>query len=175
MYWFKVPLGGVAYPEGFRNFLQPALLNPRITKIRFVLDATNPTVRRLWHDNVLPLIQAWASRESRSIQLEQPDDDCGRLVAPGLPPTTLAWIFADLSTEFTPCFKLLVPDPDTDQASESEAQVFLSTASRAVRSKDGSLHSVRIPDAILRVTASEDDSLLYALNTVANQWDSLFM
>ena len=37
------------------------------------------------------------------------------------------------------------------------------------------LHAVRIPDAILRVKATEDDSLLYALNTVANQWDSLFL
>lgn len=174
MYWFKVPLGGIAYPEGFRNFLQPALLNPRITKIRFVLDSTNATVRRLWYDNVLPLIQIWASRESRSIKLEQQDDDCGRLLDAGPPPKALAWIFADLSMEFTPCFKLLVPDLDTDDATESEAQVFLSTASRAVRSKDGTLSSVRIPDAILRVRASEDDSLLYALNTVANQWGSLF-
>ena len=32
MYWFRVPLGGISYPEGFRNFLQPALENPRITK-----------------------------------------------------------------------------------------------------------------------------------------------
>ncbi len=176
MYWFKVPLGGLTYPEGFRNFLQPALTNPRITKIRFVLESTAPTIRRLWYETVLPLVQAWAAQENRSFLLEQHENDAGRLVEAGPPLSkTLAWIFVDLSMEFTPCFKLLCPDPDTNTASESDAQVFLSTASRAVRSKDGALHTVRIPDAILRVKAAEDDSLLYALNTVANQWDSLFL
>lgn len=34
--------------------------------------------------------------------------------------------------------------------------------------------TVRIPDAILRVRAHENDSLVHALNSVANQWDSLF-
>src|SRR3954451_16457643 len=32
MYWFRVPLGGLSYPEGFRHFLQPALENDRIGK-----------------------------------------------------------------------------------------------------------------------------------------------
>jgi class 3 adenylate cyclase len=175
MYWFKVPLGGLTYPEGFRNFLQPALTNPGITKIRFVLDSTAPTIRRIWYETVLPLTQAWATQENRSFVLEQPDADSGKFFEAGPPPKTLAWIFVDLSMEFSPCFKLFCPDPDTNRASESEAQVFLSTASRTVRFKDGALHAVRIPDAILRVKASEDDSLLYALNTVANQWDSLFL
>ena len=44
MYWFRVPLGGVCYPEGFRNFLQPALENPQITKIRFMLNSAAPRV-----------------------------------------------------------------------------------------------------------------------------------
>jgi class 3 adenylate cyclase len=174
MYWFKVPLGGLTYPEGFRNFLQPALMNPRIAKIRFVLDSTAPPIRRIWHESVLPLAQAWAAKENRAFVLEQQDEDCGRFFEAGPAGKTLAWIFTDLSMEFTPCFKLFCPDPDTDHASEPEAQVFLSTASRSVRFKDGSLHTVRIPDAILRVKATEDDSLIYALNTVANQWDSLF-
>jgi class 3 adenylate cyclase len=175
MYWFKVPLGGLSYPEGFRNFLQPALANPLITKIRFVLDASNPTIHRIWYETVLPLAQAWAAQEKRDFQLEQPDDHSGRFHEAGPPSKTLAWIVVDLSVEFSPCFKLLCPDPDTNQASQSEAQVFLSTASRTVRFKDGTLQTVRIPDAILRVKATEDDSLLYALNTVANQWDSLFL
>jgi len=175
MYWFKVPLGGLSYPEGFRNFLQPALANPLITKIRFVLDASNPTIRRIWYETVLPLAQSWAAQEARDFQLEQPDDHSGRFYEAGPPSKTLAWIVVDLSMEFSPCFKLLCPDPDTNQASESEAQVFLSTSSRTVRLKDGALYTVRIPDAILRVKATEDDSLLYALNTVANQWDSLFL
>lgn len=174
MYWFKVPLGGLSYPEGFRNFLQPALANPQIAKIRFVLDAAAPAVRRIWNETVLPLVQAWGKQENVNLLLDQRDDDAGSLVAEGPPAKALAWIFVDLSTEFSPCFKLLVPDPDTDQHSESEAQIFLSTATRTVRFGDGTLHTVRIPDAILRVKATEDDSLLHALNTVANQWDSLF-
>jgi class 3 adenylate cyclase len=175
MYWFKVPLGGLSYPEGFRNFLQPALMNPRIPKIRFVLDKTSLAIRRIWHETVLPLAQAWAAHEHRGFQLEQHDEDSGRFIETGPPPKTLAWVFVDLSMEFTPCFKLFCPDPDSDHASESEAQVFLSTASRALRFRDGTLHTVRIPDAILRVKASEEDSLLHALNSVANQWDSLFV
>jgi class 3 adenylate cyclase len=174
MYWFKVPLGGLSYPEGFRNFLQPALTNPKITKIRFVLDASVPPIRRIWHETVLPLVQAWAGQERRDFRLEHHDDHSGRLIEDGPPVKTLAWILVDLSLEFTPCFKMLCPDLDTDHATESEAQVFLSTASRAMRFPDGTMHAVRIPDAILRVKASEDDSLMYALNTVANQWDSLF-
>ena len=174
MYWFKVPLGGLSYPEGFRNFLQPALANPRITKIRFVLESTVPAIRRMWYEIVIPLIQAWAVQENRTFTLEQPDDHSGRLVEAGPTPKSVSWVLVDLSMEFTPCFKLLCPDPDTDVVSQSEAQIFLSTSSRTVRWKDGTLHPVRIPDAILRVKASEEDSLVYALNTVANQWDMLF-
>lgn len=48
MYWFKVPLGGICYPEGFRNFLQPALANPKIPKIRFVLDSSVPIIRQIF-------------------------------------------------------------------------------------------------------------------------------
>jgi class 3 adenylate cyclase len=58
MYWFKVPLGGLCYPEGFRNFLQPALENPRIHKIRFMLDNTTERIPRIWADLVLPQIVA---------------------------------------------------------------------------------------------------------------------
>jgi class 3 adenylate cyclase len=91
---FRVPLGGVAYPEGFRGFLQPALENARIPKIRFVLDATVPPIRRVWKELVLPL-------------------------------------------EFTPCFKLLVDDIESDARGASEAQIFLSTAARRVWLGDG--------------------------------------
>lgn len=83
-------------------------------------------------------------------------------------------MFVDLSKEFTPCFKLLVHDQDTDEEMEPQAQIFLSTAARTVRFLDGTLRTGRIPDAVLRVTAQENDSLLHALNSLANQWDSLF-
>ena len=42
------------------------------------------------------------------------------------------------------------------------------------RLADGTNHSIRIPDAVLRVHAGHHEALLHALNAVANQWDSLF-
>lgn len=173
MYWFKVPLGGVCYPEGFRNFLQPALANPRIWKIRFVLDSSVPVIPQIWTELVLPLIQDWARQQNRNFRLEQHDHG-GQFIEDGTTPKVLAWVLADLSREFTPCFKLLVPDPDTDEQTEAAAQIFLSTAARTVRFRDGTSNAVRIPDAVLRVDA-EEESLLHALNSVANQWDSMFL
>jgi class 3 adenylate cyclase len=173
MYWFKVPLGGVCYPEGFRNFLQPALANPNISKIRFVLDSSSPIIPQVWHELVLPLVQDWAVQAKIDGRLEE-NPDGGRYVWESSRPKTLAWAMVNLSQEFTPCFKLLIHDPDTDEEVESQAQIFLSTAARTVKFRDGSLHTVRIPDAVLRVSAQENDSLMYALNLVANQWDSLF-
>ncbi len=173
MYWFRVPLGGIAYPEGFRNFLQPALENERITKIRFVLDATAAPIRRFWPELVLPLVTEWAEQRGESYAVEDRDergrvtiDERGR---------TLSWVFVDLSREFTPCFKLLVQDPDIDTVVESEAQVFLATASRSVWLADGTEQLIKVPDAVLRIRRGEHEPLLHALNTVANQWDSLFI
>lgn len=173
MYWFRVPPGGVSYPEGFRNFLQPALANPRISKIRFVLDSSVPIIRQIWTELVCPLVEEWARRENRDFRLEQ-DEGGGRYLENMTPPKSFAWVFVDLSLEFTPCFKLMIADPDTDEATEPEAQIFLSTAARTARLKDGTMQTVRIPDAVLRVKSHENDSLLHALNSVANQWDSLF-
>jgi len=174
MYWFKPPLGGVCYPEGFRNFLEPAVENPRIQKIRFMLDASAPRIPQTWNELVLPLLEDWAKRTGRSFVMEG-DEMSGRFVEQDGDATSVAWVFGDLSQEFTPCFKLLIPDPDTDEDTETRAQVFLATASRTVRFKDGSLHPVRIPDAVLRVEPEGNQSLLQALNAVANQWDPLFL
>lgn len=175
MYWFKVPLGGLSYPDGFRVFLQPALENERIGRVRFILDSANSAVVDIWDGVVLPFARGWA-------------EGCGCLVAEDVEPDRgtlrfngktgrerqLAWVFVDLSTEFTPCFKLFVDDPDSDRVAEQTAQIFLSTAARVIRLADGSQHTIRIPDAVLRVRAGGDDALLHALNAVANQWDSLF-
>jgi class 3 adenylate cyclase len=173
MYWFRVPLGGLAYPEGFRNFLQPALENEQITKIRFVLDASAAPIRRFWTELVLPQVTEWGDRRGAALAVEERGergritiDEQGR---------TLAWVFVDLSREFTPCFKLLVQDPDTDAVIESEAQVFLATASRSVWLADGTEQSIKIPDAVLRIRRGEHEPLLHALNAVANQWDTLFI
>ena len=93
-------------------------------------------------------------------------DDEGRRI--------LSWIFVDLSREFTPCFKLLVDDPDTDEIIDSEAQIFLSTAVRLWLA-DGPEQVIKVPDAVLRIRRGEHQALLHALNAVANQWDSLFI
>ena len=173
MYWFKVPLGGICYPEGFRNFLQPALENPAIRKIRFMLDAAAPKITQIWMELVCPLLEDWARLRPCTYSIEG-DEMGGQFTAQSDSPVSVAWVAGDLSLEFTPCFKLLVPDPDTDEKTESRAQIFLSTAARTARFKDGSLHQVRIPDAVLRVEPHGNDSLLQALNVVANQWDPLF-
>ena len=57
---------------------------------------------------------------------------------------------------------------------QSEAQIFLSTATRTVRFSNGALETVRIPDAILRVGSQDDEALIHALNSLSNQWDALF-
>ena len=71
MYWFKVPLGGICYAEGFRNFLVPALVNQRITKIRFLLDSSNPIYQQIWNNLVLPLLVEWAKKENRAFVVEE--------------------------------------------------------------------------------------------------------
>ncbi len=175
MYWFKVPLGGLSYPDGFRHFLQPGLENERIGKIRFVLDSTNPTVAQVWDKAVVPLLHRWADQRSVSSRWEEdPDRGSVWFEVPGGRERQLAWVFVDLSAEFTPCFKLFVDDPDDPVVAEESAQIFLSTANRMIRLDDGSQHQIRIPDAVLRVRAGSDSALMHALNAVANQWDSLF-
>lgn len=173
MYWFRVPLGGVCYPEGFRNFLQPALENPRVPKIRFILDQSTPTIPQTWSDLVVPLVEEWAERRGFGRRVDASEWG-GRIHVDSDPATTVGWVFADLSQEYTPCFKLFVPDPDSDEETESTAQMFLATGLRTVRFKDGTMHQIRIPDALLRVRQHGNESLLQALNTVANHWDALF-
>jgi class 3 adenylate cyclase len=173
MYWFKVPLGGLSYPEGFRNFLEPALDNDRITKIRFVLDGSNPSVEQIWRHVTLPLAKAWADTAGAGPHIED-EGDRGRLVLDGPSRKQVGWVFVDLASDYTPCFKLFVDDPDSDERVESSAQIFLSTAQRLIRLPDGTHESIRIPDAVLRVNPGPHEALLHALNAVANQWDSLF-
>lgn len=173
MYWFRVPLGGVCHPEGFRNFLQPALENPHVTKIRFVLDSSVAMTGDFWTGSVIPLLQGWAKRVDRDFQLKQ-QEDSGQFVEHVARPKVLAWVFADLAEEFSPSFKLFVDDLDTDEHGESQAQIFLSTTTRTVRFSDRTQHQIRIPDTILRVQWPEDESLLQALSRIVNQWDFLF-
>jgi class 3 adenylate cyclase len=173
MYWFKVPLGGISYPEGFRNFLLPALENPRIPKIRFMLDQSAPMIPEVWRELVLPQLRGWAEKQGIRYGLNE-ENGVGHLAFETEPATSLGWVFGSLSEEYTPCFKMFVADPDTDEHEPMRAQVFLATAMRTVRFSDGSMHQVRIPDAVLRVEPEGNASLLQALNVVANQWDALF-
>ena len=100
MYWFRVPLGEICFPEGFRNALQPALENPRISKVRFVLDSSAPAVLEAWDGLVIPLLQAWAKRADREIALDRHDDG-GRFVEQVEGTTLLTWVATDLSEEFS--------------------------------------------------------------------------
>ncbi len=172
MYWFKAPLGGICYAEGFRYFLEPALENPRITKIRFLLDSSNPIYQEIWSNLVLPLMVEWAKKENRAFVVEDLEG-AGRFYESSTS-KRVEWVLIDLSKEFSPCFKLFVDDPDNDINVKSEAQIFLSSASRTVRFSNGALETVRIPDAILRVGSQDDESLIHALNSHSNQWDALF-
>jgi class 3 adenylate cyclase len=173
MYWFKVPLGGLSYPEGFRHFLQPALENDRIGKIRFVLDSSSHTVMEIWSQVVLPLTQQWAEQSGLDHELDEARSSF-TFRSPRGRDRRMGWAAVDLSAEFTPCFKLFVDDPDSDEVSEHTAQIFLSTAARMIRLSDGTMHTIRIPDAVLRVRPGRHEGLLHALNAVANQWDSMF-
>ena len=121
---------------------------------------------------MLPLLEEWAAKEGREFLVEQRDGG-GRFHEP-TSGKVVEWLLVDLAGEFTPCFKLFVQDPDNDVHVNPEAQIFLSTAARTVRMSDGKLQSVRIPDAILRVSNDDDEALIHALNAVSNQWDALF-
>jgi hypothetical protein len=115
----------------------------------------------------------WARQVDSSFELQE-DEHRGQVVVKANGGKVLGWVFVDLSTEFTPCFKLFVDDPDRPEVAEHSAQIFLSTANRMVRLADGSQRMIRIPDAVLRVRSGRHEALLHALNAVANQWDSLF-
>ncbi len=133
-------------------------------------NSSTPTVQQAWDGLVIPLLQAWAKGTNREIAIDRHDDG-GRLVEQVEGTTLLTWVATDLSEEFSPSFKLLVDDPDMDEPGESQAQIFLATVTRNVRLSDGTRRTIRIPDTILRVRSSEDESLLDALGRIATQWD----
>jgi hypothetical protein len=174
MYWFRVPLGGISYADGFRSFLQPALENPKVTCTRFVLDASVKTIGEVWHTMVIPQVERWAQRKGVALQTEQAADT-GRFYDPATDRKLLGWVLTDLSMEFAPCFKIFVDDADVGVPCLPEAQVFLATASRQMRGPDGSTRTIRIPDTILRARAPADEKMLVALARVVRQWDFSFM
>lgn len=172
MYWSKATLGEICYPEGFATYLQPALVNNNITKVRFVLD-NNPVTRRIWQQIVVPLIQSWAASERRKFRLYQREGG-GEYVEDITPARkSVQWIFQDLAGEFS-CFKLFVDDPSGDIHREPAGQLVLASSPRSVRLSDGKMQAVRIPDAVMTVSESENSSLIQVLTEATRQYGSLF-
>lgn len=171
MYWFRIPLGGISHPGGFRSMLQPALENPRITKIRFILDSSSMPVET-WRSQVVPMVLSWAKRKRQALRLDE-QDGRGRFYDPGTARTLLSWLFTDLSCDFTPSFKIFVDDSDAGVTGLAEAEMVIATTTRSVRLSDGNQQTVRVPDTLMRVRASADQKLLKTLRSVARRWDFL--
>jgi class 3 adenylate cyclase len=173
MYWGRATLGEVCYPEGFAVHLQPALANPRITKIRFIM-ANDPVTRRTWQQVVTPLIQSWAASERRKFRLYQREGG-GEYVEDAQPSRkSVQWVFQDLNGEYS-SFKMFLDDPAGDVRNpEPNAQMLLSSMQRSVRFADGRLQNVRIPDAVMTFTESENPALMQVLAGFIQQYGSLF-
>jgi hypothetical protein len=180
--WFRVPLGGIAYPVGFRSSLQPALENRRIREIRLVLDSAGGATPQIWSKQVMPLIRSWAKRRKRAL-LAHTEAHRGRFYDPSTNQAILSWIITDLSTEFVPSFKLFLSSKaaggaELSQAdadgSEVEIEILLATTVRNVRTGDGSQHTLRVPDAVLRTRTSADEGLVATLTRIARRWDAMF-
>jgi class 3 adenylate cyclase len=173
MYWGRATLGEICYPEGFAVHLQPALVNPRITKIRFIL-ANDPVTRRTWQQVTMPLIQSWAASERRKFRLYQREGGGEYVEDAQGSRKSVQWVFQDLNGEYS-SFKLFLDDPLADVRNpEPFAQVLLSSMQRSVRFADGRLQNVRIPDAVLTFSESENPALIQVLSGVIQQYGSLF-
>lgn len=173
MYWGRATLGEICYPEGFAIHLQPALANPRITKLRFIL-ANDPVTRRSWQQVVMPLVQGWAASERRRFRLYQREGG-GEYVEDAQPSRkSVQWVFQDLNGEYS-SFKLFLDDPTADVRNpEPIAQMLLSTMQRSARFADGRLQNVRIPDSVMTFTESENTALMQVLTSFIQQYGSLF-
>ena len=172
MYWGRAPLGEICYPEGFATHLQPALANPNITKVRFII-ANDPVTRRTWTQFVVPLVQGWAASERRKFRLYQREGG-GEYVEDATPSRkSVQWVYQDLTGDYS-SFKLFADDPTSDMHQEPSAQLILASMVRNVRLADGKLQNVRIPDAVMTVAASENPQLISVLSDVTRQYGSLF-
>jgi serine/threonine protein kinase len=173
MYWFRSPLGDICFPDGFRNFLQPALENPRVSGIRFVLDHSIAVIVPVWKKMILPQIQTWIKRSKRNLELEDGPEG-GRFMNPDSGDTFIGWVFADLGKEFNPCFKIFVDDLASETSGELDGQIFLATAGRCTKLGDGTQYIIQIPDTILHARFPKDEKVLKALSRLARQWDFMF-
>ncbi len=172
LYFFRVPLGGIAYPVGFRHRLQPALESPRIDQVRLIIDATDSANPQLFQQQVLPIIQSWAKRKRRALTTTA-DESRGRLYDPMTQRTLLSWIFLDLSAELIPSFRIFVREGENATAG-GEAELLLTTQLCNVQGKDGRAQNLRLADTVFRVRGTSDAPLLATLGHVVRRWDCLF-
>lgn len=178
LYWFRASLGEVSSPLGFRDSLLPALDNPRLTQIRFVLDPVADGMPQLWSQLMTPLLQSWAQRRQRQLEVEVAADR-GRYYDPATQRTVMSWIFANLSQQGVPSFKIFVGAEDESRAKEPaermlEAELLVSSRLRSVRMRDGSRLDLRIPDRILRVRTEGREILLSSLLQIVRRWEDDF-
>jgi len=172
LYWFKVPLGGICFEEGFKSFLQPALDNPKVTKIRFVLDNSIEGLQEIWNDYVIRLIEKWANKSERSFRKISIKDK-GKYIENTTNPTSIEWIFTDLSDELTPSFKLFLDDPNTIEVPKSQAQIFVKMTERKIALKND-IRSVSIPNTIIRINEEDKSGIFNSLSEITCKWDSIF-
>ena len=174
LYCFRFPVGGIAYPVGFRSRLEPALESPRITQIRMILDSAHSATPQTFTTQVLPLVRSWAKRNRRTLTTAA-EENRGRIYDPATERALLSWIFIDLSVELIPSFKIFVRDGEAGpQAAAGEAELLLTTQFCNVQAKDGSSQNLRLADTVLRVRAPTDAPLLATLGQIARRWDCLF-
>ena len=178
LYWFRASLGEISSPIGFRDSLQQALDNPRIAQIRFVLDPIADGMPQLWSQLMTPLIQSWAQRRHRLLEVEVAADR-GRYYDPATGGTAMSWIFADLSQQGVPSFKIFVRARDAATAKEPagsmlEAELLVATRLRSVRMRDGSRLDLRIPDRLLRVRTEAKEVFLSSLLQIVRRWEDSF-
>jgi hypothetical protein len=171
MYWFRAPLGSVAHAEGFRGALQPALENPLISGVRFVLDGSRAGLVDLWHSIVLPHVRRWGGP---ALELAE-SDGAGRFLNAATGAEVLAWTFVDLTEEVTPSFKVLVDDLPRGVRCAPDAQLLLATTTRRLRAPDGAPRTLHLPDVIVRARGADDATLVRSLTRVARQWDERFL
>ena len=172
MYWYKAPLGDLCYPEGFRSFVVPALANPRITKLRFIVDRSNLAAPRIWQQSVFSQIQNWAGSERLRFRLSQREAG-GSYVQDGGGPKSIQWVFQDLAGEHT-SFTLFQDDPTSDSRIDPRAQIMLSTSPRSVRLETGGVQNVRISESLMTLQEAENPPLFQVLTQMVTQMGSLF-
>lgn len=172
MYWFKPPLGGIGYQEGFDAFLKPALDNWKITKIYFILSKNDPQIKTLWKKYVIPKIEKWIENShllSHEIVINDLDGTGTVNIMKGNENKEILWIFRDLSPAYlsVPSFKIFMNDPSSELMPKEQIQFFLTnTAATDVQEiflNDDNKTPITIyrPNCILKVNKTKKTERLF--------------